>query len=322
MNKVEPSTTKVKLPSTDPRLQFRDIINNFPIDIFDIPRPFKSRLYAPGQEISDSFCVMGAFTLLGIPHDIDYESAKAEPWGWLIGPHLSKRQWTEKWRSRSKKGKKWTIKQWTMYYSCWEFCSGWQLKECIRINPWLVVTDSCVQLAIAILRTECETGTPIAANRAKSILEELGFSGLMPVASKERRTEDPFLRFCDNHPVYLVTAVRLYEFIINTCGREDPEERWEERIRKAFNFIFDESIPRQLLERITDQRFNITTATALGFISHEIDTSYDALKKRFFTFVKNVSDTEVLSYVDEITDNSGNKKKIIEEFKMQWQSEK
>lgn len=304
MNKVEQLTNEVKLLPKDPCLQFLDIINNFPIDIFNIPRPFKSRLYDPGREISDSFCVMGAFTLLGIPHDVDYESAKTTPRGWLIGPHLLSREWTK-------------------CLSCWDYVSSGPLKECIQINPWLMVTDSCVQLAIAILRTQCETGTPISSYRAKNILKELGLSACIPVRGKGKKTNDPFLRFCDNHPVYLVTVVRLYEFIFNKFRRRYPTD-YKEQIIHSFKYIFHKEIKGKLQDKIINEASYspIELRAALAFIEYETDTPYEALKSHFYDLVENVSLTEVLHYVDEITDNSENKKKIIKEFKMQFQSEK
>ncbi len=64
---------------TDPRIRFIQYCRDFPIDIFDIPRPLKSKR----KEISDESCVLVALSLLGVPHEM-YEDNDLKPIGWLI----------------------------------------------------------------------------------------------------------------------------------------------------------------------------------------------------------------------------------------------
>jgi hypothetical protein len=139
-------------------------------------------------------------------------------------------------------------------------------------------------LAIAILRIECAIGTPETARNAKNILKELCLSCFIPAEGRGEKTGHPFLRFCDTRPVYFVTAVRLYGFIINKFRGDHPEER--KYIHEAFHFIFNESIPGQLLERIIKEDRVSSNKIALGLISHEVATEYEALKSHFFDLKK------------------------------------
>ena len=52
----------------DPRTYFVDVIDSFPIDLYNIPRPFKSHRWNT-DNITDHFCVIEAFRLLDVPHD-------------------------------------------------------------------------------------------------------------------------------------------------------------------------------------------------------------------------------------------------------------
>jgi hypothetical protein len=78
----------------------------------------------------------------------------------------------------------------------------------------LIVTDSCVQLAIAFLHSKCEQGTPRESRDAKEILTELGVPLFIPDVATRKRTKNLTLRFYDNQPIYLVSAVYLYEFVV------------------------------------------------------------------------------------------------------------
>jgi len=274
----------------DPRTQFIQYCKNFPIDYFGIPRPLKSHY----KSISDEDCAFMALSLLGVPHD-SVINIDLEPKGWLIGPHLLD----------------------TTKYQDWPlaFCEE-PLKTTLEISPWSLITDSVVQLAIAILRIKCDQGNPRESISAKQILENLGLTLFICDSAEKRRTDDLTLRYYSNHPDKLISSVRLYEYVIKKYW-DPPYKRTEhnkrkEDIGKAFRLIFKKDMPNKL---IIGERSNSPANVALAFIHHETEATYESISQIFYTEVNKISDSEIYHNLDQITDNKGDKTSYIKELK-------
>lgn len=275
---------------TDPRIRFIQYCRDFPIDIFDIPRPLKSKR----KEISDESCVLVALSLLGVPHEM-YEDNDLKPIGWLIGPHLLDIERSED-------------------YSL-GFCDE-PLQSYLSENPWLLITESPVQLAVAILRAKCNRGNPKESKFAKSILKELHLELFLSEVVQVRRTDDIRLNYYKNNPDILHAQVALYKFVIkkywNPPYKGKKHKNRKEDIEKAFRLIFKQDMPNML---IIGERDKSSSNIALAFISHETGANYESLKKIFYEETKNVSESDIYHNLDFITDNKGDKISFIDELK-------
>ena len=190
-----PTSSKPSIDSNnDPRTRFLEVVDKFNIDLFNIPRPLRSQRWNQ-DNLSDSLCVFLAYTLLEVPHDSFINNIK-ESKGWLIGPHSY-------------------IYDWTLTFGTAT------LEHELAINPWLLITDSPVQLAIAILRSKCIYGTPRESKMGKEALKHLKLELLIPDEATKKRSEDINLRYYKNHPIYLKYAVSLYEFVISKYWEEE-----------------------------------------------------------------------------------------------------
>ncbi len=275
---------------TDPRLRFLQYCRDFPIDNYNIPRPLKSNR----QEISNESCVHMALSYLGVSNEL-WPDKDLQPIGWLLGPHLLDLESFED-------------------YSL-DFCSE-PLKTMLSMNPWILITESPVQLAVAILRAKCNRGNPRESRFAKSILKELHLELFLSEAVQVRRTDDIRLNRYKNYPDILAAQVALYKFVIkkyfNPPYKGDELLKKIEDIGKAFKIIFQQDMPNDLIIWERDQS---PSNIALAFISHETSANYESLKKIFYEETKNVSESDIYHNLDFITDNKGDKISFIDELK-------
>jgi len=281
--------SKSSKPSTDsnynPRTRFLEVLNEFRIDSYNIPRPLRSHQGWNQVNISDSDCVFGAFALLDVPHDSFRNNIK-ESKGWLIGPHLY-------------------IDDWTL-----TFGTG-RLEHRLANNPWLLITDSPTQLAIAILRSKCRYGTPSEEKISKLALKQLKLELLIPKEASKRRSKDINLRYYDNNPIYLKAAVSFYEYIITKYCNNDTN--------KAFNLIFNKQMPHE----ITDDESGATTINkALSFISYEVNVEFSTLRRKFYDSknglnneIKEIKLYEYPDFIDSIINPKKTDKKTLKEYK-------
>jgi len=274
----------------DPRLRFLEFCKNFPIDLFDIPRPLKSNR----QEISDETCVLTALSLLGISHEM-WPEKELQPIGWLLGPHLLDLERFE------------------------DYSLGFSdepLKSILSENPWLIVIESPVQLAVAILRHKCNSGNPRESRFAKTILRDLNLELFISESSKKRRTEDLTLSHYKRNPEILASQVALYKQVIqkffNPPYKREELIKKREDIEKAFELIFKKEMPEDL---IFGERDKSPANIALAFLSYETAARYDSLHGIYYKEAKEVKPTDVLKALDFITDNKGEKGSYIEELK-------
>jgi len=254
----------------DARTRFVEVVDKFKIDFFNIPRPLRSQRWNQ-ENISDSFCVLEAFRLLDVPHDSFINNIK-ESKGWLIGPHLFKDD------------------DWTLTFG------GSTLIYEFQNNPWSLITDSPVQLAISILRSKHQFGTPRESKMAKQILEKLKLYFLISPEVSKKRSDDKNLRHYDNNPKYLKAAVSFYEYIITKSCNNDTSN--------AFELIFNKQMPHE----ITDDESGATTINiALSFISYEVNVEFSTLRKKFYDSkhginkqIKEIKLYEFPDYIDTI----------------------
>jgi len=272
---------------TDPRNRFIQYCKNFPIDIYNIPRPLKSL----GQEINDFSCVLMALTHLGISHHM--EEYEVQPIGWLIGPHLL------------------DIEKFEDYIL--DFCDE-PIKSTLSMNPWLLITESPVQLAVAILRAKCMVGNPRESLFAKNILKNLGLNILVSKSSRKKRTENLPLRFYQNQPQVLASAVILYEHIIRDYLKSSykSSHQKKEDIGTAFQYIFNKTLTDDLF---MGERDKDLTSIALAFIHYETGAPYESLYKLYYRSKKEFKLSEILEQLDNITDNTREKQNKIKELK-------
>jgi hypothetical protein len=274
---------------TDSQDRLTNYFKNFPIDIFDIPRPFKSNR----EEISDYDCVFRAFCLLGLSPEM-WLDLELEPIGWLKGPHLI------------------DIENFGNFF----LYPPNPLKSMLTTNPWSIVIESPFQLAIAILRAECDRGSPNKSNLAKKILKDLGLSIFISESAQKRRSDDLRLRYYYSNPDKLISYVTLYEFVIkkywNPPYKSIEKNKKKKDIEKAFRLIFKQDMPNML---IIGERDKSPSNIALAFISHETGANYESLKKIFYEETKNVSESDIYHNLDFITDNKGDKISFIDELK-------
>jgi len=293
---VKKTVKQKKNNVTDPRVKFLEYCDEFPIDYFQIPRPLRTAFYG-GSNITDSHCALYALTLLGVPHDVDI-THELKPIGWLVGPHLLMDK---------------LDRDWSLTFD------GSRLIYTLKVNPWLIVTDSTVQLALAILRVKCEQGTPRESKWAKQILKKIGVNLFIPESAKKRRVDEITLRYFSNNPAKLIAAVKLYEFVIRKFW-EPPyksyeSQKKEEHCGEAFRLIFKKSMPPTLIK---NEKNSSPANVALAFISYETKTQYTSLHKIFYSNSKEVSIKEVISELDLITDNEGEKNSFLTELKKQY----
>lgn len=277
---------------TDPRLRFNQYCRDFPIDRYNIPRPLKSNR----QEISNESCVHMAFTHLGVSHHM--EEYEEQPIGWLIGPHLL------------------DIEKFEDYIL--DFCDE-PLKSTLSMNPWLLITESPVQLAVAILRAKCMVGNPRESLFAKNILKNLGLNIFVSKSSRKKRTENLPLRDYQNQPHVLASAVILYEHIIRDYLKSRYEvteaglDEKEKDINSAFRYIFKRPLPENLFYE--GERDRDITCIALAFIHYETGAPYESLYKLYYRSKKEFKLSEILEQLDNITDNTREKQSKIKELK-------
>jgi len=265
-NTVAKSVAKLNRPDSDPsRLKFIEFCDNFPIDFFKISRPLRTTLYGK-VEFSDSQCAFMALSSLGVPHD-SVLYPELEPIGWIRGPHLLEKRLN----------KDWNIAFGTL-----------DVAERLKTDPSLLLNDSSIQLAIAFLRYLCERGTPSESKTAKHILKELKLPLFIPEKAQKRRTDDLTLRFYDSRPIYLLSAVYLYEFVIKQYlehpYKRGDSDRKEADINKAFKYIFKVDMPDKLFSE--GERDKDNKAIALAFIHFETGAPYEALKQLFYDHSK------------------------------------
>lgn len=272
---------------TDPRVKFLHYCDEFPIDHFQIPRPLRTPLYG-GSDITDSHCALYALTLLGVPHDVDI-TYDLKPIGWLNGPHLL----------IDGLGQDWSLT-----------FDGSRLIYTLKENPWLIVTDSTVQLAIGILRVKCEQGTPRESKWAKKILKEIGINLLIPERAKRRRSEEISLRYFSNNPARLIASVKLYESVITSFWNQrykriGPEKKLE-YIGEAFRIIFKENMPSPMFSNLKEStRIDSPINAALSFIEYETSSEYEPLRTMYYKKVDEISLSEIYFNLDRITSNKG-----------------
>jgi len=228
---------------------------------YKIPRPLRKQGWNQ-VNISDSDCVFLAFALLDVPHDSFRNNIK-ESKGWLIGPHLY-------------------IDDWTL-----TFGTG-RLEYQLDINPWLLITDSPTQLAIAILRSKCIYGTPSESKQSRLALKKfLKLELLIPKEATRKRSEDINLRYYENDSIRLKYAVSFYDFVISKYwdkkGYKGRGADKKEDIGKAFELIYGIPMPEEIT---TGERDKAKVNTALSFISYEIGTPFPALLKKFYVTLK------------------------------------
>lgn len=293
-------TAKRQRKSGEPRSKFQDYCANFPIDYFQIPRPLRTKLYN-SDDLSDTNCALMALSLLGVPHDSDL-GAELEPVGWLKGPHLILDR---------------LEKDWSVAFD------GEQLKEVLKQDPWLVVTDSVIQLAIGILRVKSEQGMPSESKLAKRILSKAGLGFVITENAKLKKPENITGRFFSNHPCRLITSVRLYEYVISKFwktyrGRFTTEEKLN-FVSEAYRLIFNEVMPKEMFADLTKStRLNSCANAAMALIEYETSSKYEAIRGIFYENVNKVSDSEIIRDLDLITDNKGPKVRMIEELKSKY----
>lgn len=288
----------------DSRSRFLEFCDNFPIKLFNIPRPLRTTIYGGNAEISDSQCVFIALSLMEVPHNVII-NPELEPIGWLLGPHLMEKR---------------LDRDWNLVFV------GGELKRCLQVNPGLIFSDSSIQLAVAILRYKCKKGTPRESKWAKNILEELGLPLFIPEEARKKQTENLTLRYYTNHPIYLITAVSLYEFLIKQELEPpykihhdgDEVDRKEKEIGKAFHRIFNVDMPNDLF--FEGERDRDSKGMALAFIHYETGAPYEALKRLYYDNKKGFSIVDILENLDLITDNGEDKKEIIENTKIELKS--
>ncbi len=179
-----------------------------------------------------------------------------------------------------------------------------------------MITESPVQLAVAILRAKCNRGNPKESKFAKSILKELHLELFLSEAVQVRRTDDIRLNYYNNNPDILAAQVALYKFVIkkyfNPPYKGDELPKKIEDIGKAFKIIFQQDMPKDLIIWERDQS---PSNIALAFISHETGANYESLRNIFYDKKKNVSEADIYQNLDSITDNKGEKLSFIDELK-------
>jgi hypothetical protein len=237
-----------------------------------------------------------ALTHLGVSHHM--EEYEVQPIGWLIGPHLL------------------DIEKFEDYIL--DFCDE-PIKSTLSMNPWLLITESPVQLAVAILRAKCMVGNPKESLFAKNILKNLGLNILVSKSSRKKRTENLPLRFYQNQPQVLASAVILYEHIIRDYlkSRYDVTvagiDEKEKDINSAFQYVFNTDLPEDLF--FIGERDKDLTSIALTFIHYETGTPYESLYKFYYRSKKEFKLLEILEQLDNITDNTREKQNKIKELK-------
>jgi hypothetical protein len=292
--KKKDTTNLILSQIDDSRLEFLKFCESFPIGLFRIPRPLRTTIYGDNSEISDTICVHIAFAvLLGVPQNVII-NPKLEPIGWLRGPHLLEKR---------------LDKDWSVAFGSEPLISY------LRRDPWLMITDSCVQLAIAFLRHKCKQGTPSDSRLAKTILEELKIALFLPEETSKSRPKNLASRYYADRPVKLISAVTLYAYVISGFLNKpyktgDPQKKTD--ISKAFEFIFKQRMPTGL---IYGERDKVDPEIALAFIHFETDAPYDGIKSRYYDSVGKFSVYDILEQLDQITDNTEEQREIIEELK-------
>ena len=212
---------------------FNNIKSYFPIDNYHIPRPLKS-IFNTGisskYDISDVECIFTALSYLGVPHD-SFPSEILEPVGWLYGPHL--------------------LKSWSLLISEQRFLNQ------IQSYPSMVFHDSPMQLAITILKRIFEYGSPQESKQAKNILNKAGLSVFVKKGFSKKRSKNKSIRFYNNYPGLLVSAVSFYEFVVkkflkSNYKRDEIPKRYKD-IGKAYDYIYKNNIPETLIFRERDK---------------------------------------------------------------------
>jgi hypothetical protein len=182
----------------------------------------------------------------------------------------------------------------------------------LDINPWLLITDSPTQLAIAILISKCIYGTPSESKKSKLALKKfLKLELLIPKEATGKRSKDINLRYYDNNAIYLKAAVSFYEYIITKYCNNDTN--------KAFNLIFNKQMPHE----ITDDESAATTINkALSFISYEVNVEFSTLRKKFYDSknglnneIKEIKLYEYPDFIDSIINPKKADKKTLKEYK-------
>ena len=290
---VKRKNTKV----TDPRVKFLHYCDEFPIDYFQIPRPLRTPLYG-GSNITDSHCALYALTLLGVPHDVDI-THELKPIGWLVGPHLLMDM---------------LDRDWSLTFD------GSRLIYTLKENPWLIVTDSTVQLALGILRVKCEQGTPRESKWAKQILKEIGLKLFIPERAKKRRVDEITLRYYSNNPARLIAAVKLYESVIKRFWNQRFERIGEEKkieyIGEAFRIIFKNNMPSPLFSNLKEStRIDSPINAALSLIEYETSSEYEPLRTMYYKKVDEIGLSEIYFNLDRITSNKGLEAQYIRKLK-------
>ncbi|HEX3037133.1 MAG TPA: hypothetical protein VHT73_18770 [Thermodesulfobacteriota bacterium] len=173
----------------------------------------------------------------------------------------------------------------------------------IKENPWAIVDNNKVQLAIIFLREICIQNNNEESEKAKRLLEKAGLKAFIPKRVQSRRTDSPGLLDVKLH------APDFYRAIIQLEQKISPyiKERYHSYIDKrkdlkiAYRSIYNEELTEEDIRELTEgEKSRDRTSMALSIFAHRNQLSYNQVRDLYYdirrAIVKGKEFYEPLSY--------------------------